>query len=32
MGYIDVWERYGDGHVNADRSSIIENLYSIKLD
>ena len=32
-GYIDVWEFYGEGqHANADRSPIIEDLYSLELE
>ena len=31
-GYINVWVHYGDGHVNANSSPIIEDLYGTKLD
>ncbi|KAL6314910.1 hypothetical protein AAG906_029129 [Vitis piasezkii] len=31
-GYIDVWEHFGDRHINADWSLIIEGLYSSELD
>ena len=32
MGYIDVWEHFGEGgHIDADWSSIFEDLYSPEL-
>ena len=32
MGYIDVWERYGVRHINANKSLIIKDLYDLELE